>query len=60
MLTVQVSTWKKELQGKLPALFESVTKQRHDDENAERDRARLERKVGQLAIKKEFLEKKCD
>jgi len=60
VLPVQVSTWKKELQGKLPALFESGAKHRHDEERAERDRARLERKVGQLLIEKEFLEKKCD
>lgn len=60
VLPVQVSTWKKELQAKLPALFESGAKQRHDEEKAERDRARLERKVGQLTIEKEFLEKKCE
>jgi transposase-like protein len=60
VLPVQVSTWKKELQGKLPALFESGAQRRHDDEKAERDRARLERKVGQLTIEKEFLEKSAN
>jgi transposase-like protein len=60
VLPVQVSTWKKELQGRLPALFESGAQRRQDDEKAERDRARLERKVGQLIIEKEFLEKKCE
>jgi transposase len=60
VLPVQVSTWKKELQGRLPALFESGAQRRHDEEKAERDRARLERKVGQLTIEKEFLEKKCE
>lgn len=60
ILPVQVSTWKKELQGRLPALFESGAKKRNEEEKAERDRARLERKVGQLIIEKEFLEKKCE
>jgi hypothetical protein len=41
-------------------LFESGAKQRHDEEKAERDRARLERKVGQLTIEKEFLEKSAN
>ena len=41
VLPVQVSTWKKELQGKLPALFESGAKQRHDEVKAERDLARM-------------------
>ena len=60
VLPVQVSTWKKELQERLPEVFESGAKHRQDDEKAERDRARLERKVGQLIIEKEFLEKKCE
>ena len=60
ILPVQVSIWKKELQGRLPGLFESGAQHRHDEEKAERDRARLERKVGQLTIEKEFLEKKCE
>ncbi len=57
MLPVQVSTWKKDLQGRLPELFESGAKRRNDEEKAERNRARLERKVGQMTIQKEFLEK---
>ncbi|RPJ33753.1 MAG: hypothetical protein EHM17_09230 [Verrucomicrobiaceae bacterium] len=41
VLPVRASTWKKELQGKLPALFESGAKQRHDEVKAERDLARM-------------------
>ena len=44
----------------MSSLFESGAQHRHDEEKAERDRARLERKVGQLTIEKEFLEKKCE
>jgi transposase-like protein len=60
VLPVQVSTWKKEFQLRMSSLFESGAQHRHDEEKAERDRARLERKVGQLTIEKEFLEKKCE
>ena len=57
---VQVSTWKKELQEGISSVFASGAAQRHDAEKAERDRARLERKVGQLTIESDFLKKKCD
>jgi len=60
VLPVQVSTWKKELQEFAQPLLQSGAKRRQDDEKAERDRARLERKVGQLTIEREFLEKKCE
>jgi len=60
VLPVQVSTWKKELQKGLPSVFQSGAKHRQDEEKAERDRARLERKVGQLVVEREFLEKKCE
>lgn len=56
---VQVSTWKKELQDGLAGIFSSGAAERGEQEKSERDRARLERKVGQLVIEKEFLEKKC-
>ena len=61
VLPVQVSAWKKELQERMPEVFQSGAKEREEAEKAERDRARLERKVGQLTIEKEFLEKsaKC-
>ena len=57
---VQVSTWKKELQEGITSVFASGAAQRHDAEKAERDRARLERKVGQLTIESDFLKKKCE
>ena len=60
VLPVQVSTWKKELQVGLPTVFQSGAKHRQDEEKAERDRARLERKVGQLVVEREVLEKKCE
>ena len=55
----QVSTWKKELEERMVELFEGKSKV---DEKAKEERktARLERKVGQFVIEKEFLEKKCD
>jgi hypothetical protein len=55
-----VSAWKKELQEGLPSVFQSGAKCRQDEEKAERDRARLERKIGQLVVEREFLEKKCE
>ena len=60
VLPVQVSAWKKELQSGLPSLFESGAKHRQGEEKAERDKARLERKIGQLVVEREFLEKKCE
>lgn len=56
---VQVSQWKKELQERLPEVFASARSGREDKEKSDRDLSRLERKVGQLVIEKEFLEKKC-
>jgi transposase-like protein len=57
---VQVSAWKKELHDGMVEVFASGAAQRHDGEKAERDRARLERKVGQLTMERDFLEKKCE
>jgi transposase-like protein len=56
---VQVSAWKKELQGRLAELFERKNAADPERESRERNVARLERRVGQLLIEKEFLEKKC-
>ena len=55
----QVTTWKSELVNQAESLF--VRKNAADDEkrDLEKGRERLERKVGQLVIEKEFLEKKC-
>ena len=60
VLPVQVSAWKKEPQQRMPEVFQSGAREREEAEKAERDRARLERKVGQLTIEKEFLEEKCE
>lgn len=57
---VQVSTWKKELQERLPEVFATKGSVSAEREKSERNQSRLERKVGQLLIEKEFLEKKCD
>ena len=56
---VQVSAWKKELQERLPEIFGSKSDAKAEAAQTERARTRLERKVGQLVIEKEFLEKKC-
>ena len=56
----QVSIWRRELEERMSELFE---RKNAVDEAARRDEkcaARLERKVGQLVIEKEFLEKKCE
>ena len=57
---VQVSIWKKELQEGLVGVCAKGAAQRHDAERTEGDRARLERKVGQLTIESDFLKKKCE
>lgn len=55
----QVSAWKKDLEERISEIFErknAVDKQaRHQEKRA----SHLERKIGQLVIEKEFLEKKC-
>ncbi|WP_425491692.1 IS3 family transposase [Haloferula luteola] len=55
---VQVSQWKKELQERLPEVFASAKSGRDEKEKSERNLSRIERKVGQLVIEKEFLGKK--
>jgi len=54
---VQVSTWKKELQERLPEVFGSKSDAKAEAAQTERAQAGLERKVGQFVIEKEFLEK---
>lgn len=54
---VQVGTWKKELLERVPEVFER--KNAAPDKEVEQERARLERKVGQLSMEVDFLEKKC-
>ena len=55
----QISTWKKELQERMVELFERKNASNENAKRSEAQTARLERKVGQLVIEKEFLEKKC-
>ena len=56
----QVSAWKKELEERMSELFERKNARDQQDEKYERRASHLERKVGQLVIEKEFLEKKCE
>ena len=56
---VQVSQWKKELLDSMHLVFEKDGKEaRLDAEAAEKREAHLERKVGQLTIELEWLQKK--
>jgi transposase len=53
----QVSTWKKELEDHMPSIFERKIAADQSAEKQERHTSHLERKIGQLIIEKEFLEK---
>jgi len=55
---VQVSQWKKELMARAPEVFEAAAKARGEKKASEEREARLERKVGQLTIELEWLQKK--
>ena len=54
---VQVGNWKKELLDRVPELFERKNTAKNTD--GEQERAQLERKVGQLSMEVDWLEKKC-
>ena len=54
---VQVGNWKKELLDRVPELFERRNAAKNKD--GEQERAQLERKVGQLSMEVDWLEKKC-
>mgnify|MGYP001097786508 CR=1 FL=1 len=56
----QVSAWKKELEERISEIFERKNAACEAAKKNEKQAARLERKVGQLVIEKEFLEKKCE
>ena len=56
----QVSAWKKELEERMAELFERKNGVNETAKHEEKRAERLERKVGQLVIEKEFLEKKCE
>lgn len=55
---VQVSQWKKELEERLPEVFEKP--KRADQAKEKRETDRLERKVGQLTMELEWLKKKSE
>jgi len=55
---VQVSQWKKELEERLPEVFEKP--KAADGAREQRKADRLERKVGQLTMEVDWLKKKCE
>ena len=55
----QVTAWKTELVKGASELFERKNAPDFEKQSLEKNCERLERKVGQLVIEKEFLEKKC-
>lgn len=56
----QVRAWKKELESRVSEIFERKNATNEAAVNFEKKSARLERRIGQLLIEKEFLEEKCD
>ena len=54
----QVAQWKKELKARMAELFERKNSRSKKDEEEQRMIASLERKVGQLTIERDWLEKK--
>jgi transposase len=55
---VQVSQWKKELQDRIPEIFERKNGRSKETEAEQRHIELLERKVGQLSIERDWLAKK--
>ena len=56
----QVSQWKKELETRMVELFEGSNTAKKELKKLEVKEARMERKVGQLVLEKDFLLKKCE
>ena len=56
---VQVSSWKKQLEENMELLFERKNARDEAATDLERRAERAERKLGQILVEKEFLEKKC-
>lgn len=54
---VMVSAWKKDMMERLPEVFEK--KNTRKDKHIEQETEQLQRKVGQLTMEVDFLEKKC-
>ena len=52
----QINAWKKELEERMSELFERKNAASDAAKKSDKQAARLERKVGQLVIEKEFLE----
>ena len=55
---VMVGNWKKEMLENLPSLFEQKNAKK-EKKDLDRETEHLHRKVGQLTMEVEFLEKKC-
>ena len=56
---VQISQWKGQLQERMPEVFAQSREGEREQKRQAKRGEQLERKVGQLLIEKEFLEKKC-
>ena len=54
---VMIGNWKKEMIARLPELFE--TQRNKKEKSAEKEQEQLHRKVGQLTMEVDLLEKKC-
>ena len=55
----QISEWKKQLEDRLGEVFQSKGERSKELRAQEQKEARLERKIGQLVVEKDFLVKKC-
>lgn len=54
---ITVSKWKNELLSRMPEIF--ATENSKKDANNDKEKDNLQRKVGQLTMEVDFLEKKC-
>jgi len=54
---ITVSKWKNELLSRMPEIF--ATENSSKDSNNDKEKDNLQRKVGQLTMEVDFLEKKC-
>jgi transposase len=54
---VMVGNWKKEMLERLPELYQPQNAKK--DQTADKEKEGLHRKVGQLTMEADFLEKKC-
>lgn len=56
---VQVTQWKGQMMESAAGVFERGGNQASREQQEEKEKARLERKVGQLAVEVDWLKKKC-